>query len=134
MAISFERALGLSETAFKLRSDRSSVLASNLANADTPGYKSKDFDFQSALRSQMANKSSGFNLSSTQKGHIGFGIEGGQTDIRYRVPHQPSIDGNTVEEQVEHAEMMKNRMEFDLVFTVLNGKFKGLKKAITGES
>ncbi|MBX2858020.1 MAG: flagellar basal body rod protein FlgB [Cellvibrionaceae bacterium] len=134
MGISFDRALGVSQHAFKLRSERSSVLASNLANTDTPGYKARDFDFQSALKAEQQNSPSGLQTARTQTMHFKGGNHGKiNSDILYRVPNQPSIDGNTVEEHVEHAEMMKNKLEFDLAFTVLNGKFQGLRKAITGE-
>ena len=134
MGINFEKALGVSQHAFKLRSQRASVLASNLANTDTPGYKARDFDFHAALKAHTQNTSSGLGLSRTQMTHVKGGASGDiQSEMLYRTPNQPSIDGNTVEEHVEHAEMMKNKLEFDLAFTVLNGKFKGLTKAITGE-
>lgn len=134
MGISFDQALGVSQQAFKLRSQRSSILASNLANTDTPGYKARDFDFQAALKAQQQNTPSGLHTARTQLMHFKGGAHSDiKSDMLYRVPNQPSIDGNTVEEHVENAEMMKNKLEFDLAFTVLNGKFKGLHKAITGE-
>lgn len=127
MAISFHNALGLYENALKLRSDRASVLSSNLANADTPNYKAKDVDFHAELSRRM-------NTIEMSKGKL----EGAPSDFTkmnylYRTPTQPSIDGNTVEEQVEHAEYMKNSLEFQTAFTILNGKFKGLTKALKGE-
>ncbi len=135
MTISFENALGTYEVALKLRSDRASVLSSNLANADTPNYKARDFNFHQALKSQTDNMSDRVNLTKTSNGHMNFSsAERGLADRLYRIPNQPAIDGNTVEEQVEHAEFMKNSLEFQTAFTMLNGRFKGLTKAITGES
>lgn len=133
MAITFEKALGINEATLKLRAERASVLSSNLANQDTPNYKARDIDFKDALKAQMGE---GMKqpMSSTQEGHFNFSQAGFSTaDRLYRVPIQPSIDGNTVEEDIEHAEFMKNSLEFQVAFTFLNSKFKGLTKAIKGE-
>lgn len=134
MAISFDRALGIHETAFKLRAERASVLSSNIANANTPNYKAKDINFQEALQQRMEPQSSPFKMEATSAGHMGFS-QGSDAMVEryYRTPLQPSIDGNTVEEQVEHAAFMENTLEFQTAFTMLNSKFKGLTKAIKGE-
>lgn len=132
MAISFDNALGVHEQALKLRVKRAEVLSSNLANADTPGYKARDFDFQQALASQMGGGKNG-TIKTTHSGHIGGGDAFGGIEMQYRVPMQPSIDGNTVEEQVEQAEFTKNSLEFQASFTFLNSRFTGIKKALTGE-
>lgn len=130
MAISFQSSLGLFESALKLRSSRAEVLASNLANADTPNFKARDFDFKQALASQEASNSQ--NSSTSTKHFIPLnGGSGGE--LFYRTPTQPSIDGNTVEEQVEHTEFMQNGLEFQTAFTLLNSRFKGLMSAIKGE-
>lgn len=134
MAISFQNALGIYESALRIRSERASVLSGNLANVNTPNYKARDIDFQSALQGQMGDSSRSVHLRSTHRGHIEFSqTEGLGSERLYRTPAQPSIDGNTVEEQVEHAEFMKNNLEFQASFTFLNSRFKGLSKAITGE-
>jgi len=133
MAISFHNALGISEQALKLRAERADILSGNLANIDTPNYKARDFDFQSALREQMQPDDQ-VRLTATEPGHIGFGGSDSMSpQTMYRIPNQPSIDGNTVEEHVEHAEFMKNSLEFQVAFTLLNGDFKGLTKAIRGD-
>lgn len=134
MAISFQNALGLYESALSLRAERASVLSGNLANVNTPNYKARDMDFKTAIQTQTNNSGLSFKLKSTHNGHIDFSqVEGMGYEKLYRTPTQPSIDGNTVEEQVEHAEFMKNSLEFQASFTLLNGRFKGLTKAITGE-
>lgn len=134
MGISFDKALGVHDQALKLRSNRAAVLANNLANADTPGYKAKDIDFQSALKGEMQFKKTSSTMQLTHQRHISVssGI-GGQYETLYRTPQQPSIDGNTVEEQIENAEFMKNSLAFQSSFTFLNSKFKGLTAAIKGE-
>lgn len=134
MGISFDKALGIHESAMRLRAQRAGVLASNLANADTPGYKARDINFQQALSARLDNQSADLPMQATRSRHMQFDRPFiGQTETLYRTPLQPSIDGNTVEEQVEHAEFMKNNLEFQATFTFLNSKFKGLTKAIKGE-
>ncbi len=130
MAINFERALGIHEAALQFRGQRAAVLANNLANTNTPNFKARDITFQEALKNELSN--SGISLAKTNLRHIG--ISGsGDPELLYRTPEQPSIDGNTVEEHVEHAAYMKNSLEFQFSFTKLNGSFKGLIKAIKGE-
>jgi len=133
MSISFDKALGIHESALHFRSERAGVLANNLANIDTPNFKAKDLDFKQALNQKM-NSSQGFDLSTTQSRHIdGSGFSMGEGDVLYRTPQQPSIDGNTVEDQIEHAEYMKNALAFQASFQFLNSKFTGLRTAIRGE-
>ncbi len=133
MSISFDKALGIHETALHFRSERASVLANNLANIDTPNFKAKDLDFKQALQQEM-NSSQGFDMSTTQDRHIeAQGFDAVEGDVLYRTPQQPSIDGNTVEDQIEHAEYMKNALAFQASFQFLNSKFTGLRSAIRGE-
>jgi flagellar basal-body rod protein FlgB len=135
MSISFDKALGIHESALHFRSERASVLANNLANIDTPNFKAKDLDFKQALNQKMnASKSHEFDLATTQLRHIdGSGFSMDEGDVLYRTPQQPSIDGNTVEDQIEHAEYMKNALAFQSSFQFLNSKFTGLRTAIRGE-
>lgn len=133
MAISFESALGIHEAALKVRGQRAEVLASNLANADTPNYKARDLDFRQMLASQTGGQGS-FAMEATDARHLnvaGGGLE--DPELLYRTPYQPSIDGNTVEDHVEHAEYMKNALRFQASFTFLNSKFKGLTSALRGQ-
>lgn len=134
MAISFSNALGIHEGALELRTKRAEVLASNLANADTPGYKARDIDFASALKSQMSTSGSGAKLQATNSKHFGFASSTvDSVDLQYRTPLQPSLDGNTVDEQSEISRFAKNTLDYQATFQFLNGKFKGLSKAIKGD-
>lgn len=132
MAINFNSALGSHESALKFRADRAEVLANNLANADTPNFKARDIDFNSRLQGEMQGRTLSMSATDDQHVNLSSGIDSG-ADLLYRSPLQPSIDGNTVEEQVEHAEYMKNALQFQASFTILNGKFKGLQRAIKGD-
>ena len=133
MAITLEKAFGLHESALRLRTERASVISSNLANADTPNYQARDINFKEALASKVSSNSGG-RMVATREGHFDASRQARpEHEFYYRIPTQPSIDGNTVEENTEHTEFMKNSMEFQAAFTLLNGKIKGLKKAIKGE-
>jgi flagellar basal-body rod protein FlgB len=133
MSISFDKALGIHESALRVRGERASVLANNLANVDTPNYKARDVDFKQVL-AQKGGINQSFALQQTNDRHISISSMGmDDTALLYRVPHQPSIDGNTVEDQIEHAEYMKNALAFQASFTFLNSKFKGLSSAIRGD-
>ncbi len=129
-SINFSNALGIHTNAMQLRAERAEVLANNLANADTPGFKARDFNFQDALAGQMGKQ--GLSMASTHSGHL-HGSGSGDSGLLFRNPLQPSIDGNTVETQIEQAEFARNSLNYNASFEFLSGKFKGLKGAIRGE-
>jgi flagellar basal-body rod protein FlgB len=134
MAINFDKALGVYESALRLRAQRAEVLSSNLVNVDTPNFKARDFNFHQALSQAVNRQSSGADIVQTQNQHLGSGSGvPGLNSLAYRTPSQPSIDGNTVDEHMEHAEFMSNNLEFQTSFTLLNGRFKSLLSAIRGE-
>merc|ERR1712000_645143 len=117
MAINFDSALGIHEDAMLLRARRAEVLANNIANADTPGFKARDFDFVQ-----------------TQPGHADeFLSPDFAAELMFRNPQQPSVDGNTVEVQQEMARYTDNAIRYQVSFDRLSSKFKGLTNAIKGE-
>ena len=134
MAINFESAIGIHEDALRFRAKRASVLANNLANVNTPNYKARDMDFQSLLENQVNSTGKPLKLDTTHGSHHDAkGFLGDESGLMYRNPEQPSIDGNTVEEHVEHAKFMENSLDFQTSFLLLNSKFKGLKTALKGQ-
>lgn len=132
MAISFDQALGVHEQALQARVKRAEVLANNLANADTPGYKARDVDFQ-AMMQQAHDKVSGLQMSRTDDAHMDTSAGGSDSELLYRTPHQPSVDGNTVDAQQEQSRFMRNAMDYQASFQFLSSKFSGLTKALKGE-
>ncbi|MBL4852001.1 MAG: flagellar basal body rod protein FlgB [Gammaproteobacteria bacterium] len=132
MKISFENALGIHADALSLRSKRLEILAANLVNADTPGYKAKDIDFRSVLNNVSA-EGTAKTLKTTHAGHISAGTSGADFEIKYRIPTQPTVDGNTVEAEVEQAEFARNATQYQASLQFLSGRFSGLRKALTGE-
>lgn len=131
MALSFDKALGIHEDALQLRSRRLELLASNLANADTPGYKARDIDFRTAL-SQAAGQG-GVQMVRTHASHLPMAGSGPGGEALYRVPNQPSLDGNTVDPQLEQAAFSENAVQYQASLDFLNSRFRGLKSALRGE-
>jgi len=125
-----DKVFGIHEQAVQVRARRSEVLASNLANADTPGYKARDFDFKAMLREQAQPA---VRLAATHHSHIN-NDQGlvAAAQMQYRLPQQPSLDGNTVEVEREQAEYSANAVTYQASLRFLEGKIKGLKTAIRG--
>ncbi|NRD72004.1 flagellar basal body rod protein FlgB [Shewanella sp. VB17] len=115
MAINLDKALGSHAQLLDFRVERTKILAGNLANAETPGYKAKDLNFQALITSINA----GMPASS-------------QYQAGYRVPYQTSADENTVELGKEQARYSQNAMDYQTSLTFLNMKIAGLKSAIEG--
>lgn len=136
MPITFDNALGIHQEALALRSKRAEVLASNLANEDTPGYKARDIDFKSVLESTTrinSNTQSANSLLRTNPGHIQTNTIGNDAEILYRVPNQSSLDGNTVDGQMEKSAFADNALRYEASLTFLDRKFKGMIAALKGE-
>ncbi|MCB1725318.1 MAG: flagellar basal body rod protein FlgB [Chromatiaceae bacterium] len=121
---------GIHEEALRLRARRSEVLASNLANADTPGYKARDFDFKAMLRGAVQQP---VRMAATHAAHMrsDAGVVA-PSQMAYRVPQQPSLDGNTVEPEREQVEFSANAMRYQVSLQFLDSRIKGLKLAIKG--
>jgi flagellar basal-body rod protein FlgB len=131
MAINFDTALGNGPKVLAFREKRGEILAANLANADTPNYKARDMDFKSVLKQSMV---SGVPLERTQTGHIApqqqqlFGA-----NVMYRNPNQASLDGNTVEDQVEQAKYAENAVQYQASLQFIGGDFADLMTALRGQ-
>jgi flagellar basal-body rod protein FlgB len=122
-------ALGIHAKALPIRGERARLLASNLANADTPGYLATDINFQETLRNELDGKSI---LQTTNAAH--FSTPGGQgPEVLYRNPYQPSIDGNTVDTQIEQAAFAENALGYEASLRFLDSRISGLIQAIKGE-
>jgi len=132
MAITFDKALGIHQQALQVRADRAEIIANNIANAETPNFKGRDMDFKAILNGETGNVLEAVTTNTahnTNVIHPDFAAE-----LMYRVPTQPSVDGNTVDIQEEMAQFGQNTLAQQASFEFLNGKFKGLKLAIKGTS
>ena len=130
MSISFEKTFGLHANSMVLRAKQAEVIASNIANADTPGFKAKALNFKDALAQASQNQQKG--MTRTNEKHFDTRIEI-NNNVDYRVPDQPDTgDGNTVDVQMERNLYLDNSMKYQASIQFLNGKIKAMKKAITG--
>ena len=133
MAINFDNALGLTPKALQLLGQRTSVLANNIANADTPNYKARELPFHAMLNDAMGGDVRE-PMAVTNAHHIdATPAESIDGDLQYRVPLLPAIDGNTVDIHVEQAAFAENTLQFQASLRFLDNRFKGLISAIRGE-
>ena len=126
-----DKALGISPQVVALRAQRMNLLSSNIANADTPGYKARDIDFAAAMR--QAEVSQG-RIERTHSAHIALSGSIEQPDALYRVPAEVSPDGNSVDPTTEHQAFMENALRYQASLQLLDSRIKGIKSAIKGES
>lgn len=111
-----EGLFGVHGTALELRAQRMGVLASNIANASTPNFKARDIDFHAAL--SQAEQAGGGELDAA---------------LKYRVPTQPTMDGNTVELQTEQTAFAENAIQYQTTLSFLNGRISTITRALKGE-
>lgn len=139
-----ESSLNFHQQALGLRQARHEVLSANIANADTPNYKARDIDFASELKKavesgqrEQSGNGGGLALSRTSANHLegqGPAPSGGNnTDLLYRTPSQPSLDGNTVEMDRERSQFADNAVRYQAGLTIMNNRIQGLKTAMQPE-
>ena len=128
----FENIFGIHEQALLLHGQRVGVLATNIANADTPNFKARDIDFSEVLAG--TDDSSRLAMTTTQAAHISMS-EGSSTpaDLKYRNPYQASLDGNTVEMPVEQAAFSENNVRYQASLNFINSRISEMQLAIAGQ-
>lgn len=124
--------IGFMSKALNLHAQRQQLLAGNIANADTPNYKAVDIDFSHALQAAMG-PGNPVGLSRTAPGHLQ--AAGGNELARtmYRQPAQPSIDGNTVDMDVERTQFIDNAIRYQFALDRVSGKFKEMQLALSSQ-
>lgn len=132
---SLAQELSVYSQAMNLRTQRHQVLASNIANADTPHYKARDFNFQSAMENAMAGRANGsITLATTATGHLqGNGLGGGAA-LQFRTETQSAVDGNTVDMDVERSQISENALQYQIVSQLIGDTFKGMRSALANTS
>jgi flagellar basal-body rod protein FlgB len=113
-----EGLFGIHGAALELRSQRMGVIASNIANAATPGYKARDIDFAAALKARMDGSSADQAASDA---------------TRFRVPVMASLDGNTVELQAEQIAFTENAVGYAATLSFVRSRAETLSRALKGE-
>lgn len=119
------------QRALSVRAERQEILASNIANADTPNFKARDIDFKAALATALSASTP--SLASTHATHLNGTSVSGNAALLYRIPRQDSIDGNTVELDAERAQFADNALRYEAGISAVNGKIKSLLSVIQGQ-
>ena len=133
MPFSLDTYLGIHPDALKLQSKRTEVIADNLANSDTPGYKARDIDFRAAMAS-AGSPDAPVKMTTDNPGHIAIDPNtDASANLKYRTPLAPALDGNTVDTQQEQSAFADNTVRYQATLTFLSARFKGLMTAITGQ-
>ena len=127
----FNEVFGIHETSLLLRGQRAGVLAANIANADTPNYKARDLDFAAVLGGEIG--ATGLGLVRTRGSHLAAAGEVVDGALRYRNPYQPTLDGNTVEAQVEQAAFAENAVRYQASLMFINRRISSIELAIRGQ-
>ncbi len=133
-----EQDLSTIRNAMGVRGYRQELLASNIANADTPYYKARDVDFKSALGAAMGNRTAAtvapVTLERTQAGHLsGNGESPYSGALKFRAEYQGAVDGNTVNMDIERAAFAENALQMEALITFINGRFRTMQTAIQGQ-
>jgi flagellar basal-body rod protein FlgB len=132
-----DNSLRFHQDALNLQAYRQQVLASNIANADTPHYKARDVDFRSVLQGALAGAGTGgvteVGLATTRPGHIDGPAAGPGGALQYRAESQSAVDGNTVNMDVERAAFAENAVHYEASITFINGMLRSMQTAITGQ-
>lgn len=130
MGINLDSYLGIHANAMMLRDKRSSQLATNLANVNTPNYKARDLNFNETLKQTMADSS--VTLAGDNPGHLQ-GMDDFSAQLKYRVPVNVSLDGNTVDRDMETIEFTRNALSYQASLSFLDGKIKSMLAVLKGE-
>ena len=127
----FDNVFGIHEQALLLHGQRLGVLATNIANADTPNYKARDFDFSELLAHPEEGS---LPLRVTQPAHLAPAAgELSVGGLKYRNPYQASLDGNTVEMPVEQAAFAENNVRYQASLGFINSRIAEMQLAINGQ-
>lgn len=127
--------IAFGEAALKLRAYRHELLSANLVNSETPNFKAKDIDFAAVLKQQLAGSLPvrGVDLHRTHGAHLPGRVSESGPEQLFRVPVQPSVDGNTVDPDIERGHFVKNAMLTEATINFLGSTFRGRLSAITGQ-
>jgi flagellar basal-body rod protein FlgB len=123
-----DKVFGVSPQALTIRSQRFELISANLANADTPGYKAMDIDFAAALSKAQSEVAA---PRRTHQMHMAIG--GAAQELKYRVPTQAALDGNTVETEREHSAFMDNAIRYQASLNFLDSRIKSMMSALRGD-
>ncbi|MDD3352778.1 flagellar basal body rod protein FlgB [Zoogloea sp.] len=126
--------LRFQQTALNARAYRQQVIASNIANADTPNFKARDLDFQAALKQALQGKSDGLQLNTTSARHLASSAGSPMANnLKFRQEEQGAVDGNTVNMDVERSAFAENAIHYQASVTFINGLISGMQRAMQSQ-
>ena len=128
MVDKLDQLFGFQEKALQLRSQRHQILASNIANADTPNFKAQELDFKAVLKELEVDR-----ISATHDKHYGGLMDMPDDGMRFRVPFNSSFDGNTVETSVEQANYGRAAADYQATLSFLENRVSSIRKALKGD-
>lgn len=126
-----EESIAVYRQAIALRSQRHELLASNIANADTPNFKARDIDFRSAIAAAIDQR--GLKLQTSQQGHFAVPLKNSNPPLLFRHEYQSAVDGNTVEMDHERSQISDNAIQYQILTQLLNDEFQGMRQAMTSQ-
>jgi flagellar basal-body rod protein FlgB len=132
VALNIERSLGLFSKALEVHEKRAALIANNFANSETPGYKARDIDFRAVLNGQASCDEQDFAIDRTNAKHMSVVVEIGEDNLLYRNVAQPSLDGNTVDPDLEKAAFAENTTRYMSSLKFASNRFQELQNAIKG--
>ncbi len=124
--------VSLYQQALNLRALKQQHIASNIANADTPKYAAKEFDFATALKATQTQNNAQ-NVAVTNQNHLTLDSNNPKVDLQYRIPAQVKGDGNTVEVEHEKKEMIENSIQFQFLTQLTTDYFNKLRMSMSSE-
>ncbi|WP_374341517.1 flagellar basal body rod protein FlgB [Methyloversatilis sp.] len=136
MPTPLDRLIDLPQAALGVRAARQQQLASNIANADTPHYKARDIEFKEALQTAVGGSMARgpVELARTSSRHLeARGSSAFDSATKYRTETQSSVDGNTVDMDVERAAFAENTVQYEALITFINGRLRTMQQAIQGQ-
>ena len=131
MQTRLDKEIGFMEQGLRIRAQRQQVLATNIANADTPNYKAKDIDFNQAMKSALSNTGNNAGMSVTNSKHID-SSSNVLAQVKERSAKQNSVDGNTVDMDVEQSQFAENALQYETLVSMINGTFKNINSVMQG--
>ena len=134
MVSKIDNALQFNRTVLNLRAARQELIASNIANVDTPNYKAKDIDFAKTLQGAITGNTAKLQMAGTAPHHLssslGENVMGAQ--VMFRNVVQPSADGNTVDMDVERAQFADNALRYEASVKFVDNQIKSVLTALQG--
>lgn len=139
-----DAALSFHQNALRVRGQRQELIAANIANADTPNFKARDIDFKTAMQNALASSAGlasnkeAFKVSKTSATHLDaipsniVSTTGGPNEPLFRPIIQGSVDGNTVDMDVERNQFADNGIRYEASINMINAQLKHLLSAIQG--